>query len=122
MEIFKKYFIYIIIGCFLLFGNLSPCFADEVCFTEQTAVDIITLLDASERDLVLLSSCESLVKELEKEIKIRDEKIVSLTKELIEARQTAVKYEKKYKRARQVAWYTSIAGAIIIAVQTLPAL
>ena len=123
MKIYKKYFVYIV-GLMLIFlsSNVSYTYADEVCFSEQSAVDLITLLDASERDLELLGSCQKLVKELYQEIEIRDTKIVTLTDELIQANQQVIRYKEKYQRARKIAWYTTAAGAVIVIVSVLPAL
>ena len=122
MKPLKQYFIYIITVACVVFACATTVHADEVCFSEQDAVDIITLLDASERDLELLSSCQKLVNELYIEIEIRDKKIVALTDELIKANQQVIKYKKKYERAKKVAWYTTAAGVIILLVQVLPAL
>jgi len=121
IKLLKKYFIYSIVGVFLL---MTPCnyVQADVCFTEEQAVDLITLLDASERDLELLDSCQQLVQELYKEIEERDDKIVSLTNEIINANQQVIKYKRKYKVAKQIAWYTSIAGAVIILIEVLPLL
>ena len=57
----KKYFIYIVVGMFLCLCHVLPVYADDVCVSGDAAVDIITLLDASERDLQLLDSCNKLV-------------------------------------------------------------
>jgi hypothetical protein len=92
----------------------------DVCLSEETAIDVITLLDASERDLVLLDSCHKLVDELYAEIKDRDEKIVSLTNDLINANKKVIKYKRKYEAAKKVAWYTSIAAGIIVLIEVIP--
>ena len=121
MLLLKKYFIYIIVGVFLLtvVSNSSTAFA-EVCVSDTTAVDLITLLDASERDLELLNDCTKLVNELHKEVKERDERIVTLTNDLINANQKVITYKRKYKTARKVAWYTSAAAAILVIIEILP--
>jgi peptidoglycan hydrolase CwlO-like protein len=121
MKILKKYFIYIIVSVLVVFASNTAVYAEEVCFSEKDAVDLITLLDASERDIELLSSCHKLVNELHAEISIRDKKINTLTDDLIQANQKVIKYQKKYERAKRIAWYTTAAGVIVILVQILPA-
>lgn len=119
IQIFKKYFITSIVGVCLALAPCSNVYAD-VCFSDAEAVDLITLLDASERDLDNLTSCQKLVQELYKEVKERDDKIVALTNEIINANQQVIKYKRKYKTAKQIAWYTSIAAAAIVLIEVLP--
>ena len=121
INLFKKYFVYIVVGVLLLVAPCNTVYAD-VCFSDAEAVDLITLLDASERDLEILNSCQQLVEELYKEVKERDEKIIALTNEIINANQQVIKYKRKYTTAKRIAWYTSIAGAAIILLEILPLL
>jgi hypothetical protein len=102
---------------------ISPALAEEpmVCVTSAEAVDIITLLDASERDIDLLSNCEKLVEDLYKEIEHKDNKIKGLTKELITARQEVIKYKAKNKALRRITWYVAAGGVILITIELLPA-
>jgi len=112
----KKYFIPLIVVLVLYTINYDIVNAD-VCFTEGLAVDIITLLDASERDIKLLKSCNELVGDLYMEIKQRDDRIVSLTDEIINANQKIISYKQKYETTKKIAWYTSITSGILIAIQ-----
>lgn len=91
-----------------------------VCFTEKQAIDIITLLDASERDIQLLGSCQKLVKDLYTQLKDRDDKIVTLTEGLIEAKQQVIEYKLSSQRWRKVSLYTGIGAAILLAIEILP--
>jgi peptidoglycan hydrolase CwlO-like protein len=118
-ETFKKYFVIIILGILMCLISTTGVQADEVCFSEAEAVDIITLLDASERDIQLLSSCEALVKELYSEIERRDEVITSLTNDLIKANQKHIVYKEKYIRARNIAWISSLTGILVVLITLL---
>lgn len=108
--------------CLLVTQANSKAWGESVCFEEKHAVDLITLLDASARDIELLSTCEKLVSDLYKEIEAKDKKIVSLTDEVIKANQRAIKYERKYKAARNVAWYSVIGSIIVVIIKIAPAL
>lgn len=94
----------------------------EVCITEKDTIDLITLLDASERDLSIMESCESLVKELYGEVEARDEKNINVTNDLIQAKQDVIKYRAASTRWKKVAWYTSIGSAVMLVIQVAPLL
>jgi hypothetical protein len=115
----KKYFTYIIVFI-LLYGCLLPRAYADVCLSNQEAVDVVSLLDASERDLATLGSCEKLVKDLYKQLEDRDTKLVSVTQQLIEAKQDVIKYEASAKMWRKVAWYSTAAGIVTVALYLLP--
>ncbi len=102
--------------CFLF---CTECIAEEanvICITDSEAVDLITLLDASERDIVILNSCKQLVKDLYKEVDIRDAKIEVLTKELISAKQDSLQYLTSSKRWRTIALATSVSTIVLVLV------
>jgi len=106
--------------CLLFYRN---CYAQEpatICITDKETVDLVTLLDASERDIVLLTSCKKLVKDLYKEIDVRDVKVESLTKELINAKQDSLKYLSSSKTWRTVAIATSLSTITLLLI--IPAL
>lgn len=115
----RKYFVIIVI-CLIFNGLTVKSAFSEVCISDSDAVDLITLLDASERDLEVLGSCESLVKELYTKVEEQDKKVVKLTEELIEAKQDVIKYKDSAKRWKRIAWYSSITGALIVIIQILP--
>jgi hypothetical protein len=98
----------------------APAYAENICISEQDAVDLITLLDASERDMDRLSTCTALVDKLYKVLKEKDEKIESLTQELIDARQDVLKYRAQNKRLRRITWYALGAAAVVILVEIVP--
>ena len=124
MKTVKQYFVIIIVAILLFLVNLpSVALAEEmVCVSGKDAVDIITLLDASERDMKLLSNCEKLVKDLYAEIEHKDIKIKDLTKELITARQDVIKYKAKNKVLKKVTWYAVAGSVIIVAIELVPLL
>lgn len=119
----KTYFIFIVV-LFLFFTvlNCNIVKAEDVCFTEGQAVDIITLLDASERDIELLESCKELVDNLYREVEERDKKIINLTDEIINANQKVIRYRSKYKTVKRIAWYTSILSGVLVLIQIAPLL
>jgi len=94
----------------------------QVCITDSDTVDLITLLDASERDIQVLSSCEILVNDLYTQLEDRDGKLVSITKDLIRAKQEVIKYKDSSVRWRRIAVYSSITGAILLVIQLAPIL
>jgi hypothetical protein len=93
-----------------------------ICISEQDVVDLITLLDSSERDLQLLDTCQKLAKDLYKEIDVRDIRIQRLTKDLISSKQDSLRYQAHSKRWRNVALITGTSSIILIIVQLLPVL
>ena len=117
-----KYIIFV----FLFLFNYSIALADEsvdvVCVTEQDTVDLITLLDSSERDLELLDTCQKLVKDLYKEIDVRDIRIQKLTKDIITSKQDSLKYQASSKRWRNVALVTGTTSVVLLIIQVLPIL
>jgi hypothetical protein len=113
---FKKYFSLLVV---LLLLNINTATA-EVCFTDEEVVDIVTLLDASERDIVLLDSCEKLVKELYVEVEQRDVIVEDLTKQLITAKEDVIKYQESADTWKKYTIYTSLGAAVIIIVELLP--
>jgi competence protein ComGC len=119
----KQYFIITVVILLLLFVPNSTLAEEQtVCISGTEAVDIITLLDASERDIELLNNCEKLVKDLYTEIERKDTKINNLTKELITARQDVIEYKEKNKTLRKITWYAVGGSVIITVVNLLPAL
>jgi hypothetical protein len=121
MRCFTQYFTILLVSLYCLVGNAELSFAD-VCVSDQEAVDIITLLDASERDIAVLGSCEKLVQDLYAQLDLRDEKIVRITTDLIGAKQEAIKYKNSAVKWRRVAIYSSVTGAIILLIQLVPVL
>lgn len=118
----KKYFIYLVTAMFVTNIFFVNSAAAEVCLQDPDAVDVATLLDASERDLDLLGNCEKLVKDLYQQLDERDKQVKSLTKELVEAKQDVIKYKASAEKWRKVAWYTTAAGVVIVVLKILPAL
>lgn len=92
----------------------------QVCFSEQEAVDIITLLDSSERDLQVISDCQLLVKDLYKEVEDRENKVKILTTDLIDAKKDIIKYRADIKRWKKITWYSGLATVAMLAIQILP--
>ncbi|RKZ96088.1 MAG: hypothetical protein DRQ40_02025 [Gammaproteobacteria bacterium] len=117
----KQYFISCIAIVVLLLTLTVPVNAEDVCITERDTVDIISLLDASERDMDRLSTCTSLVDKLYKELEHKDLKLASLTQELIGARQDVIKYKARNKRLQRITWYAVGTAVIVILVDVLPA-
>lgn len=120
-QILKQYFIYSIAVIIFTMLSVGPVMASDVCISEEDTVDIITLLDASERDLMLLDNCTELVDRLYDELKRKDIKIASLTQELIDARQDVLRYKAQNKMLKKVTWYAVGISTIIIVVELLPA-
>lgn len=118
---FKKYFIYIIAVVIINIGYINIANA-EVCLQDSDAVDVATLLDASERDLDVLGNCEKLVKDLYIQLDDRDKQVKSLTKELVEAKHDVIKYKASSKKWKKVAWYTTAVGVVVVVLKFLPAL
>lgn len=119
---FIKYFtISLLVLITVLNVNISQAQA-EVCITDKDTVDLITLLDASERDLSVMSSCDKLAKDLYSQLNTRDKKIVTITKDLIGAKQDIIKYKQSSEKWRSVAIYTGLTGVIVVLVQALPVL
>ena len=116
----KQYFIISIAALALTLALSSPVYASDVCITERDTVDIISLLDASERDMERLSTCTALVDKLYEELQRKDMKIASLTQELIDARQDVLKYRAENKRLKRITWYAAGAAAIVILIEVLP--
>lgn len=116
----KQYFINSIAALALIIAFSSPVYASDVCITERDTVDIISLLDASERDMERLSTCTALVDKLYEELERKDMKIASLTQELIDARQDVLRYRAENKRLRKITWYAVGTTAIIILIEVLP--
>ena len=117
-----KYLVIVILSLLYVLPNISAAQEEVagVCFTEKQAIDIITLLDASERDIQLLGSCQKLVKDLYTQLEDRDDKIVTLTEGLIEAKQQVIEYKLSAQRWRKVSLYTGIGAAILLAIEILP--
>jgi len=122
MNMLKQYFILSVVFLLLLFVPCRVYAEDVVCVSGSDAVDIITLLDASERDLDLLSNCEKLVKDLYDEIEHKDKKINNLTKEVITARQDVIKYKEKNKGLKRITWYAVTGSVVLALIKFLPAL
>ena len=114
----KKYFSYIIGVLLLNLITFSTSHAEMVCIKEEQAVDIIALLDASEKDLERLSNCEELVAQLYEELGQSYDDIEGLTEQLIEAKRDAIEYKASSKRWKNIAIYTGsgAAGAVLIIV------
>jgi len=85
-----------------------------VCLVSSDVVDIITLLDASERDLERLRSCEGLVNELKAELDLSNERVIKLTQQLIDAKTDTIKYKASSDRWRSIAIYGG--GGVIVAI------
>jgi hypothetical protein len=115
----KGYFILLLI----IGAILTPLEAHaEVCFTDSEAVDIITILDASERDLKVISNCEKLVKDVYEQLDIRDKQLQGLTKDLVEAKHDVIKYKASAKQWRKYTWYTAAGAAVILLIKVAPIL
>lgn len=117
---FKQYFITSIATLTFLITLSGPVYASEVCISEKDTVDIISLLDASERDMERLSTCTALVDKLYEELQRKDNKIESLTQELIDARQDVLRYRAENARLRKITWYAVGTTAIVILIEVLP--
>lgn len=107
----------VLIICLISFCNIALA---EVCISDEEAVDLITLLDASERDIDVLTNCELLVKDLYKQVDENNKKLVEVTENLIQAKQDVIKYKASATTWKRVAWYASITGVIIVLVEVLP--
>ena len=115
-----KYFIFsILVMCIACFPAKALA---EVCLSDEEAVDVITLLDSSERNTVILGSCEKLVKDLYSEVEQREEKIVNITNELITAKQEALDYQKSRDTWREVALISGAANIVFTLAVLLPLL
>lgn len=120
---FKRYFIYITSLLLLLsIINQKTAYADMVCVESNQAVDIIALLDASEKDLEQLKNCEKLVKELYSELEGSNENLIRLTTELIEAKQDVIEYKASSKRWRSISIYAGGGAIVVLGVVILVAL
>jgi len=94
--------------------------AEQVCISPERATDLIQILDASDRNLQLLESCNALVDQLYAEIELRDHIIENLTKENIELKQEVRRLKKKRDREK-VLRYAGIAGIIFAVVKVAAA-
>lgn len=121
----KTLYTYITIFFFLSSTFIVPVFPktaaaqEAVCISSEQATDLIQILDASDRNLELLESCNALVDQLYAEIKLRDQIIEKLTKENIELKQE-IRALKKQRDREKVLRYAGI-GAIIFAVVKIAA-
>lgn len=110
---------------FILFFTIFMPFyvqAQEVCFPSSRAADLIALLEASEKDIILIERCNALVKELEEEIEIRDRRIVKLTNDLIRANSEVIEYKRKYENTSEYLKYSMGANGLLILLTILPLL
>jgi hypothetical protein len=117
---FKAIQVFLIVGL-LQAGFIASAYAD-ICVSEKEAVDIIVLLDASEKDLQKLGACRQLVKELYTELTTKDAKIVSLTDEIVKANKEIIKYKGKYDTVKKVAIFSSVLSGILVVIQLAPLL
>lgn len=103
---------------------VSPALSEEnvICVSDSDVVDLITLLDSSERDLAILEECQKLVKDLYTELDSRDGKVEVLTKELIKTKQDSLKYRSSATRWRTIAIATTTTSVVLILIQILPVL
>lgn len=99
---------------FLLFTPFVSFAEDSVCITSDQATDLIQILDASDKNLEALESCNALVDQLYSEIKIRDEIIERLTLENIELKKE-IRHLKKTRDREKILRYAGI-GAIIFSI------
>lgn len=114
MSRFKKFLSFLLVIAFLNLSVFISTTQAEVCFTDEEAVDIITLLEASEHDLELLNSCNQLVEQLYAEIKLRDEHIAKLTDELVKADE---RYRALVKKRDREKWLRYVGvGAIVVVI------
>lgn len=105
----------------LVFLTLIPSYVRaEVCVTDQEAVDLITLLDASERDMVVQGKCEVLVKDLYNKVEERGKQVEDLTNQLIEAKQEIIDYRNANQTWRQIAMVTGATSIVLLAIQIVP--
>jgi hypothetical protein len=112
-----------VLSFLFLFNILFPSkVRAEVCFSDTETTNIITLLDASERDLDYIKSCESLVKELYNKLEERDKTVIILTKDLIQAKQDVIKYKASRDTWRKVVIYGGTAGVVVIILTVAPTL
>lgn len=95
---------------------------EKVCFNKNEATDLIVLLESSKNDIRNIESCKLLVKQLEREIDLRDNTINKLTTEVVQARKENLEIKTKYERARTIAWYSGIATVVAVSVTLLSAL
>jgi len=113
----KKYFIYSILVLFLI-NQIGVGIANaEVCIKDSDSIDVITLLDASERDLSTLSSCELLVKDLYSKLDERDNQAKGLTDQLISAKQDVLIYKASAAKWRRITLYTTAAGIAVVVIK-----
>lgn len=103
----------------ILLSITGICKADTVCISEKETVEIITLLDASERDLQVIETCQKLTNDLYKELDKRDKKVQDLTKELITAKDNELKYRNSSSRWRTIAIATSATTIVLVAVAVM---
>jgi len=118
----SQYFTILILASVIFTGGWACNAYADVCISDQDAVDIITLLDSSERDITVLGSCDKLVNDLYVQLDSRDKKLITITTDLIEAKQETIKYKHSSEKWRRTAIYSSITGAILLLVQVLPVL
>lgn len=85
------------------------------CVSRNQAVDVVALLEASEKDIRLLKSCRVLVNDLKQAVINRDVQLDAMTAELIKAKKEIIKYEANAATWRKVAWYSVILGGVGIA-------
>lgn len=98
---------------------MAQAFEAKICISKQQAIDIITLLDASDKDLEVLGSCEQLVTELYKTVEERDKRIADLTSNLIQAKQDVLEYKGKVVFWRRVSLYGTAVSVALIVLQVL---
>lgn len=121
-QLLVKYFTILSIALVVTIGGRAEDARADVCISDQDTVDIITLLDSSERDITVLGSCEKLVNDLYTQLDNRDKKLVTITTDLIGAKQEVIKYKHSSERWRRVAVYSSLTGALLILIQIAPVL
>jgi len=108
----SRFFKLLISSILFTYIVFAPVIAQgQVCFTDKEAVDLITLLEASNHDIEALKTCDALVDQLYNEIKLRDEHIVKLTEQLIRTEQNLKDVERKREREKWLR-YAGI-GAIV---------
>lgn len=110
----RNLLISIIFLCFTLQASLAR--AEDVCISENDTLDLITLLDAYDHDLTILSNCEELNKELNKQLLERNSQVESLTVQLVKAKQQELKYMASARTWRTVAWVSTATGILIVVI------
>lgn len=119
---YKKYFVYLVASMSINLACVVTLTQAEVCLDDSVAVDIATILDASERDLDLFGNCEQLVSDLYDQLNQRDKQVESVTKDLIHAKQDVIKYKAQAKKWKTITWYTAGTAVIVVILKLLPAL